>query len=283
MAVSQDRIQKMKSFGLTEYQARAYLALLDLGSATGSQIPASSRVPRTRVYETMQQLHEKGLVQIIPEKPVRYKAVAFSSYLRTLAEEHRLKAQQLTLSAASLAREFAPTATKSAEERGRFEALYGRRNVRDRLLEMYDRAETHVTAIGSVHSPARILHGLGLQLEERAAVGVRLKFAFFTDQNNEPDVRSLARYSDVRHIDFFTPVERHAIDGREYLMSHPIPDDDSPTRGEDIAIWTDDPAIASAMDQSAERIWEMGMRVAPRGRAVAEAERPRRLTPLAGP
>ncbi len=283
MAVTQDRIAKLKSFGLTEYQARAYLALLDLGVAAGSQIPAHSRVPRTRVYETMQQLHEKGLVQILPEKPVRYKPVPFATYLRLLAEEHRVKAQQLSLNAATLAREFAPAITKETEERGRFEAIYGRRNIRERLAEMYDSAETHVTAIGSAHSPARMLRGLGTQLEAKTALGVAVKFAFFTDRNNEPEVRALARYSDVRHIDFFTPVERHAVDGREFLMSHPIPDDDSPSRGEDIAIWTDDPAITSAMEQMAHRIWEMGSRVPPRPKRAEEPEKPLRLTPWAGP
>ncbi len=283
MAVTQERIQKLKSFGLTEYQARVYLALLDLGAAAGSQIPAQSRVPRTRVYETMQQLHEKGLVQILPEKPVRYRAVPFANYLRVLAEDHQRRAQQLSLNAAALAREFSPSPVRGGEVRGRFEAIYGRRNVRDKLAEMYGHAETSLTAIGSVHSPARILHGLGPELEERSALGVEVKFAFFTDRNNEPEVRSLARFASIRHIDFFTPVERHAVDGRQFLMSHPIPDDDSTSRGEDIAIWTDDPAIASAMAQSAERIWELGTRLPPRGRLPGSAEKPGPLTPLAGP
>lgn len=281
MPVTQDRVQKLKSFGLTEYQARAYLALLDLGAATGSQIPAHSRVPRTRVYETMQQLHEKGLVQILPEKPVRYKPVPFANYLRGLAEDHRRKAQQLSTNAAALAREFSVSPLGSPEERGRFEAIYGRRNVRDRLVDMYEHAEAEIVAIGSIHSPARILHGLGLELEEKAASGVRTRLAFYTDGNNEAEVRALSRYSEIRHIDFFTPVDRHGVDGRQFLMSHPIPDDDSPFRGEDIAIWTDDPAIATAMEQMAERIWEMGVRVPPKPRA--DGGKGRRVTPLAGP
>ncbi len=283
MPVTQDRVQKLKSFGLTEYQARAYLALLDLGAATGSQIPAHSRVPRTRVYETMQQLHEKGLVQILPEKPVRYKPVPFANYLRGLAEEHRRKAQQLSTNAAALAREFSVSPQGSPEERGRFEAIYGRRNVRDRLVEMYGHAEAEIIAIGSVHSPARILHGLGPDLEEKASSGARIRLAFYTDANNEAEVRALSRYSEIRHIDFFTPVDRYGVDGRQFLMCHPIPDDDSPFRGEDIAIWTDDPAIATAMEQMAERIWEIGTHVAPKPREGGDTGKGRRVTPLAGP
>src|SRR5437879_6992338 len=60
----------MADHGLTEYQARVYLTLLDLGSATASQISPLSKVPRTRIYAAMQQLHEKGLVQILPETPL---------------------------------------------------------------------------------------------------------------------------------------------------------------------------------------------------------------------
>ncbi len=283
MPITPDRIQKLESFGLTEYQARVYLALLDLGTAAAAQIPALSRVPRTRIYATMQQLHAKGLVQILPEKPLRYKAVPFSSYAKLLAEDYRRRAMQLSSNAAALAREFSVSPVGAPEERGRFEAIYGRRNVRDRLVEMYQHAEVEIMGVGSVHSPARILHGLGVDLEEKVAAGVRARFAFYTTRENEAEVRSLSRFSEIRHIDFFTPVCRHGVDGHQFLMSHPIPDDDSPYRGEDIAIWTDDPAIASAMEQSAERIWEMGTRVPPRGRAVVEAEKPRRLTPMAGP
>ena len=54
------------------------------------------------------------------------------------------------------------------------------------------------------------------------------------------------------------PVYMHVVDRREFLMSHPIPDDDSSYRGEDIAIWTNDEAIAGAMHAMAEKIWSTG-------------------------
>src|SRR5438034_11390083 len=93
MPVNPDRIRKLRDFGLTEYQARVYLALLDLGTATASQVPPIARVPRTRIYATMQQLHGKGLVEIIPEAPLKYKPVPFSNFLTkraTRSEERRV-------------------------------------------------------------------------------------------------------------------------------------------------------------------------------------------------
>ncbi len=260
MPINQERLQKLQGFGLTEYQARVYLALLDLGTAPASEIPVPSGVPRTRIYGTMGQLHAKGLVQILPEKPVRYRAVPLSRYLKALAAEYRQKAIQLAANAETAAHDFSVAPIEATARPGKFEAIYGRRNVRDKLVEMYEAAETEIVGIGSMHSPARILRGLGQTLEEKASLGVTVKFAFFTNRENAPEVRSLSRYSEVRHIDFFTPVCRHGVDGTQFLMSHPIPDDDSGFRGEDIAIWTDDTAIASAMAQVAERIWDMGKR-----------------------
>ena len=227
----------------------------------------------------MKQLHAKGLVQILPEKPLRYRAAPLSNHLKGLAEDYRRKAQQLSSNVAALSREFAVDPRNTSDTPGRFEAIYGRRNVRDRLLEMIQGARSEIIAIGSVHSPARIVHGLGVDLEEKARAGVSIKMAFFLNAANASEVRNLGRYASVRHIDFFTPVCRHGVDGKQFLMSHPIPDDDSPFRGEDIAIWTDDPAIADAMAQMAERIWEMGKPAAGRIRRVTPTRKRGRFMP----
>jgi len=256
--INQERIRKMTDHGLTEYQARVYLGLLDLGSATASQVSPVAKVPRTRIYSTMQQLHEKGLVQILPETPLRYQAVPFDAYLGSLADDLRSRATQIEEGRDSLAREFAINARIEPEVRGRFEAIYGRKNVRERLLKMYDMATREVIGIGTTKSPGRILGAFMPNLVAKAQQGVRLKYAFCFTPENRDDVRVLLKHAEVRHIDFLMPVYMHVLDGKEFLMSHPIPDDDSSYRGDDIAIWTDDPAIAGAMSEMAERIWEIG-------------------------
>jgi len=272
--INPERVRKLMEHGLTEYQARVYLALLDIGAATASQISPSSKVPRTRIYATMQQLHSKGLVDILPETPLRYQPVPFDAYLRALSEDLRSRAKQVDTGRDSLAREFAIIAQREPESRGRFEAIYGRKNVRERLLRMYAIAATEVIGIGTTKSPGRILGAFRPDLVEKAAQGVRLKYAFCFTPENRDDVRLLLKHAEVRHIDFLMPVYMHVVDGKEFLMSHPIPDDDSSYRGDDIAIWTNDPAIAGAMSEMSERIWEMGK---PAADLIEEARSTRRL------
>src|SRR5213594_228638 len=273
MPVNPERLRKLREFGMTEYQARAYLALLDLGTATASQVPAISRVPRTRIYATMQQLHGKGLVEIIPETPLKYKPVPFSNYLAKRATEERQRAEQLEASIAQLEKEFAIVGGQAPVEAGRFEAVYGRRNARERLIKMYSGAKREAYGIGTTKSPGRIMRAFGSILQEKAKDGVALHYAFPVTGDNWKDVALLETVAEVRNIDFHMPVYMHVVDRREFLMSHPIPDDDSSYRGEDIAIWTNDEAIAGAMQAMAEKIWSTGTRPSlpePKERTVAK-------------
>jgi len=246
-------------FGLTEYQCRVYLTLLDLGTANASQIPPMSRVPRTRIYATMSQLHEKGLVEIIPETPLRYKAVPFANYLKQVSEDYRQKANDMESDLDRLSKEFAIRAGAEPEKRGNFEALYGRRNAREKLLKMYDSAQKEIIGIGTRRSPGRILKAFGPILEEKSRAGVTLQYTFPISDPDLPDVKSLMRFARVRRMDFEMPIYLHVVDRREFLMSHPIPDDESFYVGDDICLWTDDPAITKAMSEMAERIWQGGV------------------------
>ncbi len=263
MPVNPERIKRLVDFGLTEYQARVYLALLDLGAGTASQVPSISRVPRTRIYVTMQQLHEKGLVEIVPETPLRYKPVPFSNFVGHLAQESRERAERLEADLGQLAREYAVVGGQRAEEAGRFEAVYGRRNARERLLRMYTNAKHKAIGIGTTRSPGRILKALGPTIAERAKAGVTLRYACPVTPENWKDILSLEKYASVRNVDFLMPVYMHVVDSTEFLMSHPIPDDDSFYRGDDIAIWTNDEAIAGAMSAVAEKIWSTGTEPGP--------------------
>jgi len=256
--INADRIRKLMDHGLTEYQARVYLTLLDLGIATASQVTPHARVPRTRIYATMSQLHEKGLVEIIPETPLRYKAVPFVQFLTKTVEDLRDRGARLEKNLDAFAREFAVVAQTEPEERGRFEAIYGRRNARERLNKMYEQTEKSWIGIGTTRSPRRVMNGFGDYITAKSAKGVRFRYAFPVTPENEKDVERMSRYAEIRSIDFFVPMYMHVSDAREFVMSHPIPDDDSFYRGEDICIWTDDEALAEAVANIMQRVWEGG-------------------------
>lgn len=261
MPINEERLNKMKDLGLTDYQARVYLTLLDLGMAKASQIPTISRVPRTRIYSTMNQLHEKGLVEIIPESPIKYKPVPMSDYLDTVADSFKKKAEGIMERKEDLVEEFSVKAVVEAEEAGGFEAIYGRRNVRNRLNRMYEESESEILSIGTVKSPTRIFRSRLPTIEERFKHGVEIRYAFPIDGTNRDNAQILSQYADVKNIDLKLSIYFLVVDSRQALLCHPIPPDESFLKGDDIAIWTDDEGISEALRNIAISILDRGSRL----------------------
>ncbi len=83
-------IDKMKALvGLNTYEAKAYLAILRLGSASPLKISTVSGVPRGRIYDVLKSLELKGLVYRSGEA---YKAVRPKESFSQIAYQVLLKA-----------------------------------------------------------------------------------------------------------------------------------------------------------------------------------------------
>ncbi len=68
--------QALNKLGMSSYQAKVYSALASLGPTGVSEIQRISRVPRTKIYEILQQLIEMGAVEFQSGRPVIYNALS---------------------------------------------------------------------------------------------------------------------------------------------------------------------------------------------------------------
>ncbi len=60
-------ISKLSEIGLSEYEAKAYLALIAQNPATAYEIGKSSGIPSSKIYEVLAKLSEKGMIQVLNE------------------------------------------------------------------------------------------------------------------------------------------------------------------------------------------------------------------------
>jgi HTH-type transcriptional regulator, sugar sensing transcriptional regulator len=64
MVVNNDEIiQLLSSFGLSDYEARAYIGLLRSQPATAYEVARSAGIPTSKIYETINRLLDKNLAQ----------------------------------------------------------------------------------------------------------------------------------------------------------------------------------------------------------------------------
>jgi sugar-specific transcriptional regulator TrmB len=57
-------LEKMQDFGFIQYEARCYVALVQIGKSTAYQISKISGVPRARIYDTLEGLVKRGIVMM---------------------------------------------------------------------------------------------------------------------------------------------------------------------------------------------------------------------------
>lgn len=69
-----DIIENLMRLGMSQYEARAYVATLVLGEGTIKEISDESKVPRSRAYDVMERLLEKGFVEVGNTNPRCYRA-----------------------------------------------------------------------------------------------------------------------------------------------------------------------------------------------------------------
>ena len=69
-----DIIVHLTQLGMSEYEAKAYIATVVLGEGTIKEISDESKVPRSRAYDVMERLLEKGFVEVGNTNPRCYRA-----------------------------------------------------------------------------------------------------------------------------------------------------------------------------------------------------------------
>jgi len=70
--VSEEARKILREIGLTDYETRAYLILLERGVMTASEVSEHGGVPYSKVYETLNSLERKGWIEAEKGRPSRY-------------------------------------------------------------------------------------------------------------------------------------------------------------------------------------------------------------------
>jgi len=76
MLASQKVLDSLKGIGLNLYERKLWVALLARGTSTAGELSAMATVPRSRSYDILQSLAEKGFVVVQTAKPLKYVAIA---------------------------------------------------------------------------------------------------------------------------------------------------------------------------------------------------------------
>ena len=259
MAVEDKEVAALRRLGLTEYEARIYLALIRMGPKKASEVSYFGQVPRTKTYGAIRELERKGLLRIIPGKPDLYAPAAPSEHLLPVVTKLNREAKESEDVVQSLAILFESSKyTKQyviPEDVKEFWRIDGRKDILRKLAEILHESTKSINYATSAWGLVRAYKAHSEVLEEAKNRGVTVRLLSPISSDNSAVAKEFSEILELRHIDSPFSAGSVSVDGRQLVVIDSKPDDLKTDRGFDRAIWTTNKLITEVHDEIFERMW----------------------------
>jgi sugar-specific transcriptional regulator TrmB len=89
-------IQNLQALNFSQYESKAYLALLHQPHVTGYELAKNSGIPASKIYQVLNKLIEKEIVLVIDEEPVKYVPIPPDEVLSKFRSDYKHNLDILT-------------------------------------------------------------------------------------------------------------------------------------------------------------------------------------------
>jgi sugar-specific transcriptional regulator TrmB len=216
--------------GLTQYEARAYIALVARGVGDAATLAAAAGIPRTSAYKVLEALAAKGYAKPTGGKPILFRPTAPLEVAETLKANIQEVFDQLALLHRAVAEHGEPQLVYLLSEREKVVAKIG---------EMLDHSTR--TYILTTPGVADLRDELGKKIAHAVKRGVRVTFVTAPLQRVPEGVEYIPRENLLA-----TEV---LADGEHALLAAP---------GLDACGFTDNPILTAHLKQFLEVVLEKG-------------------------
>ena len=243
----------LKEFGLSEYEASAYYSLIFLGTSRAGKISKESNVPQSKIYEILQNLIYKQLVEVSEGRPKEYRAVAPQVAFKNFVFEKESSLKNIKTRINKISKTLKP---QDSQMISGVWTIKGRKWTEffNKTAEMLDRSEKYVYALTRSFRRTAFLAEAMKKCVNR---GVKLRLIGI----EKPSQKSIYNIMWYRKMGvpikiFETKIHPRivVVDGREVLMRL----DNDPTKREMFnfnSIWTRDPSFVKVMDNYLKGLW----------------------------
>jgi len=265
MIASSKVMDAMKGIGLNLYERRLWVALLARGTSTAGELSEIANVPRSRAYDILQSLSDKGFLVVQTSKPIRYVAVApeeaFERVKNKLEEDVRAVQERIDeLKESAVMRELNEIYQKGMKLISPEEltgALKGRYSVTQQINSMFKDANKNINIVTNLEGLNDLFSDHFDSLRKANERGVHIKIAATAPGKQSNSVKSLKNIAEIRNINkkelplggkFFI------VDSKEMLF--PLTDPKTVHSTQDMAIWSkSDYAAGTVLNPLFELVW----------------------------
>jgi len=242
MMPSEKVMRTLKELGLTEYETRAYIALVSGGPATAGNLSKPANVPYSRIYDVLSKLERKGWIEVQSGRPIRYRAKPPAEAIRLSKIEQERKFKEAS---DAIIEELEPLYEQKAEvKKPDIWVIRGDRNLIGKIGEMLARAQVEVL----ISTPTLAEELLELQSFVPVLGAKNLAVRIITAERTS-SAKKLGRIPNLG-VRYRKPLFGGGIiiDGKEVLLL-------LASRGEKLGIWSDEVGLAKFAKEYFEYLW----------------------------
>ena len=203
----------LKELGLSEYEAGAYACLLRRGVSTAQEVSDGAGVPQPRVYDALDDLSEKGFVDIQPGRPKKFGPVDPDAAIERFCEFKQRQYDDELAHMHQLGEQLVEAVDDDAASTDQSEICWtyaDRHRILEKLAELTAAATSEIRMITTPASFERMLNHHVDDLARKAADGTRIQAVVSDDGVISPAVADrAAEIMDVRRVP--------NVEGRIYL------------------------------------------------------------------
>jgi sugar-specific transcriptional regulator TrmB len=233
----------LKDLGLTEYETRAYIALVSSGPTTAGNLSKMANVPYSRIYDVLSKAERKGWIEVQSGRPARYRAKPPTEAIRLskIEQEERFKEASDTIIG-----ELEPLYEQKAEvKKPDIWVIRGERNLLGKVGEMLARAQVEIL----ISAPTISRELLELQAFAPLLQVKNLAVRIITAEKTS-STKKLGRIPNLG-VRYRKPLFGGGIivDGKEVLLL-------LASVGENLGIWSDEIGLAKFAKEYFEYLWK---------------------------
>ncbi len=266
MVASPKTMDALRTIGLNKYERNLWAALLSRGSSTVGELSDVSNVPRSRCYDVLESLSERGFVVIQPGKPMKYVAIPPREALERVKKKAYEEAVEMNEKIDRLVKsdtikeleKLHKENIKTIRPKDLTGAIKGRHAMHQQLELMFKKAKKSIKLMTTPDGLEELMENHEPFLKKAYESGVKIQVLAPVSKQTDT-VKNVTKYAQVRSVENAEKLEKmlgrlFVVDGEEFLLG--LTDDTKTHPTQDISFWTQSSHVTTNMlEPMFEMLW----------------------------
>ena len=209
--------------GLSEYESKVYLSLINLGTVSVRKLSINCNVPRTKVYGTLKKLIDYDLVVEIPGHPKQFSPANPGESFNTILNITKEKATDFDNIIKKLNEVHEKRKEKLGPEKKLIWFLDKEHNIKGKCNEIIRQSEEELNILTTEDGLEILFNAAHRLLDEMLESGVEIKLYSPLDPKVNPLARELSYIYQVKQVEVETPILFINSDNKRFILAKLAP------------------------------------------------------------